>query len=57
MRGMSPRVLVYGVISAVTERSVELLLTREEAEAFIADVKADEPKLAALLRVEEIQLG
>jgi hypothetical protein len=41
----------------VTERSIELLSTRDEAEAFIAEVKADEPELAALLRAEEIDLG
>jgi hypothetical protein len=50
-------VLVYGVISAVTEKSVDLCMTREEAEGFIAEVETDEPELAALLRVEEIELG
>jgi hypothetical protein len=50
-------VLVYAVISAVTEKSVGLLPTREEAEAFIAEVEADEPQLAALLRVEKVELG
>jgi hypothetical protein len=48
--------LVYGVISAVSEKSVDLCLTREEPEAFIAEVESDEPKLAAVLRVEEIEL-
>jgi hypothetical protein len=50
-------VVVYGVISAVSEKSVELCLTREEAQAFIAEVEEDEPELAAVLRVEEIELG
>jgi hypothetical protein len=50
-------VLVFGVISAMTEKSVDLLLTREEAEAFITEVEGDEPELAALLRVEAIELG
>ena len=49
--------LVYGVISTVIEESIDLLPTREAAEAFIAKVEADEPELAALLRVEEIELG
>jgi hypothetical protein len=50
-------VLVYGVISTVTEKAVALLPTRGEADAFIGEVEADEPDLAALLRVEEIDLG
>jgi hypothetical protein len=50
-------VLVYGVVSSRTEQAVELLPTREEAEAFTAEVEQDEADLAALLRVEEIQLG
>jgi hypothetical protein len=50
-------VLVYGVVSAVIEKSVDLLPTREGGEAWIAEVEADEPELAALLRVERIELG
>jgi hypothetical protein len=50
-------VLVYGVVSSQTEKAIELLPTREQAEAFIAEVEADEPELAALLRVEAIELG
>jgi hypothetical protein len=50
-------VLVYGVISTVTEKAVALLPTRGEADAFIGEVEADEPELAALLRVEEVDLG
>ena len=38
------------------EKPIELCATREEAERFIATVQADEPKLAALLRVEEIEI-
>jgi hypothetical protein len=34
----------------------DLLPTREAADAFTAEVQADEPELAALLRVEEIEL-
>ena len=50
--------LVSGVISTVIEESIDLLpTTREAAKAFIAKVEADEPELAALLRVEEIELG
>jgi hypothetical protein len=53
----APGVLFYGVVDARTEEAVELLLTREAAEAFIADVEGDEPDVAALLRIEEIELG
>ena len=49
--------LVYAVVSAATEKSVGLLPTRHEAEAFIAEVEADEPELAALLRIEKVELG
>ena len=49
--------LFFAVISAAIERSVALVSTRKEAEAFIAEVEADEPELAALLRVEQIELG
>jgi hypothetical protein len=55
--GYAPAVLVYGVVGAQTEKAVELYPTLEQAESFIADVEADEPELAALLRVEEIELG
>jgi hypothetical protein len=50
-------VLVCGVVSSQTEETVELFPTPEQAEAFIADVETGEPELAALLRVEEIELG
>jgi hypothetical protein len=50
-------VLVYGVVSAQTVQAVELLPTREQAERFVAEVEADEPDLAGLLRVEAFELG
>ena len=49
--------LVYGLVSAQSEKAIELLPSREAAEAFIAKVERDEPELAALLRVEAIELG
>jgi Tic22-like family len=45
------------VISAQTEKAIELFLERERAEAFIAEIEQDEPRLAALLRVEPVELG
>jgi Tic22-like family len=45
------------VISAQTEKAIELFLERERAEAFIAEIEHDEPRLAALLRVEPVELG
>jgi hypothetical protein len=49
-------VLFYGVVSAQTEKAIELFLEREQAETFIAEVDEDEPDLAALLRVEPVEL-
>jgi hypothetical protein len=40
-------VLLYGVVSVQTEKAVELFPGRGQTEAFIADLKADEPELAA----------
>jgi hypothetical protein len=37
-------------------QAVELFPAQEQAEAFIAEVERDEPELAALLRVEEVEL-
>jgi hypothetical protein len=51
-----PRVLFYGVVSTQTEKAIELFLEREQAETFIAEVDEDEPDLAALLRVEPVEL-
>ena len=53
---MLPSVFVYAVVSAVTEKAVELFLERERAEAFLADVERDEPETAALLRVGPVEL-
>jgi hypothetical protein len=46
--------LVYGVVSAETERVVEFFADRQQAEAFIADVDGNEPELAAELRIEAV---
>jgi Tic22-like family protein len=50
-------VFVYGVVSARTEEALELFIRREDAERFLAEVRADEPALAELLSVEPIELG
>jgi hypothetical protein len=47
----------YAVVSAETETAVELFPSAEEAERMLAEVRADEPELAALLRVELVELG
>lgn len=49
--------LFYGVVSSQTEVAFELLIERDRAETFIAEVEADEPETAALLRVEPVELG
>lgn len=48
--------LQYAVVSSDTEQAVELYPTSEAAEAMIAEVRDDEPELAALLRVEAVEL-
>jgi hypothetical protein len=50
-------VVFYGVVSTNTEAVVEFFLEREQAEAFIAEVKDDEPETAALLSVEPVEFG
>jgi hypothetical protein len=57
VQGIDSGVVIYGVISAVIEKPVDLVPRREEAEAFIAEVEADDPELAAQLRVERIEFG
>ena len=47
--------LVYSVVSKLTEKAVELFSEREQAEAFIVEVERDEPETAALLRIEPIE--
>jgi hypothetical protein len=48
---------VYGVVSSETETALELFVEREQAEAFVAEVEADEPETAASLRIEPGELG
>jgi hypothetical protein len=49
-------VLFYGVVSDSTEEAVELLTSREEAEAIVQAWDRDEPDQAgALRRVEKIE--
>jgi hypothetical protein len=55
--GEEPGVLMYGVVSSQIEKTIDLFATRREAEAFIAEVEADEPDLTDLLSVEEIEVG
>jgi len=48
----------YAVVSQhVPQETVEILPTRELAEAFITEVRRDEPKLADLLRIQPLDLG
>ena len=49
--------LVFAVVSAKTEKAVELFLRREDAERFLDEVRQDEPALAHSLRLERIELG
>ena len=49
--------VLYGVVSAQTEKVVEFFLEREAAEVMIGEVREDEPELAEPLRVEAIAFG
>jgi hypothetical protein len=49
-------VLVYALVSLETRRTVETFPTREEAEADLQEVLAEDPELADLLRVEPVIL-
>ncbi len=48
--------LVYAVVSPKTEKAVDMFVRREDAEAFLADVRADDPELADRLRLEPVVL-
>jgi hypothetical protein len=49
-------VLVYAVVSAETEKAVELFVRRKDAERFLEEVRGDDPELAELLRLEPVEL-
>jgi hypothetical protein len=45
----------YGVVDGDGKSVIEFFATREGAEAFIAEVKSDEPQMAAAIRIEPIE--
>jgi hypothetical protein len=49
-------VLVYAVMVDDDPRAVELFVRREDAEAFVDDVRADAEELAETLRLEGVEL-
>ena len=51
------RVRVYGIVREQARETIELFVDRADADAFIAEVESDDRELAALLRVEPIELG
>ena len=60
MMGLASAGLVsfwYAVVSAQSEEAIELFVRREDAERFVEEVRDDEPELADLLHVGQIQLG
>ncbi len=49
--------LVYAVTSDDTpEQAIELFVRRQDAEAFLDDVRADDEELAAFLHVKPLEL-
>ena len=49
-------VLVYAVLVDDDTRAVELFVRREDAEAFMEDVRADDEELTGTLRLEPVEL-
>ena len=48
---------LYGLVSVQTQKAVELYPTRDAAESALAEVRADDPEPATVLRVEPVALG
>ncbi len=48
--------LAYAVVSAETQKAVELFVHREDAERFVEEVREDDAALAELLSVEPVEL-
>ncbi len=48
--------IAYAVASTETQKAVETFIRREDAERFLDDVCADDPDLAADLRLEPVDL-
>jgi hypothetical protein len=48
-------VLVYAVVSAETEKAVELFVRRADAERMLAEALTDEPEWRDVLSVEEVE--
>jgi hypothetical protein len=48
--------IFYGIVSTKTERVVEFFLERDAAEAITVEVRGDDPDLADVLCVEEVEL-
>jgi len=55
-RTTASAVLVYAVVSEESEKAVEVLVRRQDADRFLAEVRADEPELAERLRLEPVEL-
>ena len=48
--------LAYAVVSAETEKAVELFIRREDAERFLEEVRTDDAELAETLRLKPVDL-
>lgn len=49
-------VLVYALVSARTEKAVDVFVRRRDAEAEVANVDRDDGELARTLRIEIVDL-
>jgi hypothetical protein len=50
-------VIVYALVASDCSEALDLFVSREDAEATLADVLHDEPDFADVLRIEEVELG
>ncbi len=48
--------LVYAVVSAETEKAVDLFVRRADAERFLEEVRGDDAELAETLTLEPVEL-
>ncbi len=55
-RYLATVVVFYGVVSPQTGEAIELFIRRGDAERFVKEVRDDDPELAELLSVEQVEL-
>jgi hypothetical protein len=54
--GLRAPVFVYAVLDGDDDEAIELFVRREDAEAFLEDVRQDDAELAEQLQLEAVEL-